>query len=138
MPFRAAADSAFAGTLPSQLRDLVNADLDYSGYFNVIDPDDLPPDWVERVQRVGNTFDTLRTFAGSDAARVQGTLTLGWEGVSADIAIFQPRIATPMTTRQFRFCDGPTASQRAPDRRLDYQDADGGRRGASARRSRLW
>jgi len=60
MPFHAARDSAFAGELPQTLRDIVNGDLGYCGYFNVVEPEDLPPDTLVRVQKVGNKYDTLR------------------------------------------------------------------------------
>lgn len=103
LPFRAASDSAFAGELPHTLRDLIDGDLAYCGYFNVIEPADLPPDTVTRVQRVGNSWDTLRTYSGSTAARVQGQVTIGWEGVTANIAIFQPPTIGATQSSDFKF-----------------------------------
>jgi TolB protein len=103
MPFRAAQDSAFAGELPKSLRDLVNGDLSYSGYFNVIRPEDLPPDTQMQVKRVGWTLDTLVTFTGSTAARVHGSVTATWSGVTASIAIFRPPIREAIQSRDFSF-----------------------------------
>lgn len=103
MPFHAARDSAFAGELPKTLRDVVNGDLGYCGYFNVIEPEDLPPDTLVRVQKVGNKYDTLRVFTGSTAARVQGSITVEWDGVTAGIAVFQPPIKDPIHMKNFRF-----------------------------------
>jgi len=103
MPFRAAKDSAFAGELPRMLREVVSGDLTYSGYFNVLDPEDLPPDTLVQVKRAGNKWDTLRTFSGSTAARVQGSITVAWDGVTASIAIFQPPIKDAIHIKDFRF-----------------------------------
>lgn len=103
MPFRAARDSAFAGELPTLLRDVVNSDLAYSGYFNVTLPEDLPPDTMIQVKRVGSKWDTLRTFSGNTAARVHGSLIVGWDGVTASIAILQPPIKDPIHMKDFRF-----------------------------------
>ncbi|MBU0510011.1 Tol-Pal system beta propeller repeat protein TolB [bacterium] len=103
MPFHAARDSAFAGELPKTLRDIVNGDLGYCGYFNVIEPEDLPPDTLVKVKRVGKTYDTLRVFTGSTAARVHGSVTVEWNGVTAGIAIFQPPIKDPIHIKDFRF-----------------------------------
>lgn len=103
MPFTAGRDSAFAGELPVLLRDIINGDLAYCGYFNVVEPADLPPDTLIRVQRVGSRWDTLRTFSGSTAARVRGTVEASWSGVTASIAIFQPPIKDPIHMKEFRF-----------------------------------
>jgi TolB protein len=103
LPFRAAADSAFAGDLPRNLRDVIKGDLAYCGYFNLIEPEDLPPDTVIRVQKVGSKMDTLRTFSGSKASRVSGALTIAWSGAKASLAIFQPPIITPVYTKDFQF-----------------------------------
>jgi TolB protein len=101
--FLSSGDSAFTGELPKQLRDLVRGDLAYSGYFNVIEPEDLPPDTITRVRRVGDSFDTLRTFSGSTAARVNGSITVGWEGIVASIAILQPPLTEPVHMNDFTF-----------------------------------
>ncbi len=103
MPFKAARDSAFAGELPQTLRDIINGDLGYCGYFNVIEPADLPPDTIMKVKRVGSSWDTLWTFSGSTAARVHGTVAVEWGGVTASIAIFQPPIRDPIHMKDFRF-----------------------------------
>jgi len=103
MPFRAAKDSAFAADLPRSLREVIVSDLSYCGYFNVVQPEDLPPDTMIQVRRVGNKWDTLRTFGGSIAARVQGSITVGWDGVTAGIAIFQPPIKDPIHLKDFHF-----------------------------------
>jgi TolB protein len=103
MPFHAAKDSAFAGELPKTLRDLVDGDLAYCGYFNVTEPADLPPDTVTRIMRAGNSWDTLRTYSGSVAARVQGQVTVGWEGVTASVGIFQPPITGAAYSSDFKF-----------------------------------
>jgi TolB protein len=103
MPFKAAKDSAFAADMPATLRDLVDADLAYCGYFNVIEPKDLPPDTVIQVRRVGKTYDTLRTFGGLNAVRVQGALTVEWGGVTANVGLFQPPLRDPIHLKDFRF-----------------------------------
>lgn len=103
MPFSAAQDTALTGDLPQQLRDLINGDLGYCGYFNIIDPEDLPPDTTIRVRRVGDTYDTLYTFSGSSAARIHGSVTLEWEGVTTSLAIFQPPLRDPIHLGNFRF-----------------------------------
>jgi TolB protein len=103
MPFRAARDSAFLGELPRTLRDVVTGDLTYCGYFNVLDPRDLPPDTLVQIKRVGNQWDTLRTFSGSTAARVQGSLMADWSRMAASLAIFQPPIKDAIHLKDFRF-----------------------------------
>jgi TolB protein len=103
LPFRAAQDSAFAGELPKNIRDIVNADLAYSGYFNVVEPADLPPDTVIRVQKTGSSWDTLRTFSGSTASRVNGSISVAWSGVTAQITISQPPIKEAIHSKEFQF-----------------------------------
>ncbi|MBU1636347.1 Tol-Pal system beta propeller repeat protein TolB [bacterium] len=102
-PFTAVGDSAFVGDLPQSMRDLLRGDLEYSGYFNLINSEDLPPDTTIQVRRVGNTFDTLRTFTGSQAARIHGSISFGWEEVTASIAIFQPPFRDPIHLNDFHF-----------------------------------
>jgi TolB protein len=103
MPFHARQDSAFAGQLPASLRGIIDGDLAYSGYFNVIEPQDLPPDTILQVRKIGSKWDTLRTFSGSTAIRVQGTVSSDWNGASASIAIFQPPINAPIHSKDFTF-----------------------------------
>jgi TolB protein len=102
-PFTPDGDAAFVGELPAQLSDLVKGDLSYSGFFNIINPSDLQPDTTIKVQKVGSTYDTLRTFTGSSAARVRGTVSVGWEKSIASIAIFQPPLRDPIHISDFSF-----------------------------------
>jgi tol-pal system beta propeller repeat protein TolB len=104
LPFTAPKDSAFAGQLPSALRGVIDGDLAYCGYFNVIEPQDLPPDTIVQVrQNQKGKWDTLRTFSGSTASRVQGQISMDWNGASASIAILQPPIKTPIHSKNFAF-----------------------------------
>jgi TolB protein len=102
-PFKAVGDSAFVGALPQTIRDLVRGDLEYSGYFNLISSEDLPSDTTIQIKRVGNSFDTLWTFTGSSAARIHGSITVGWEEVTAAMAIFQPPYRDPIHMDDFKF-----------------------------------
>ncbi|NUO19620.1 PD40 domain-containing protein [bacterium] len=102
-PFTADGDGAFIGELPRQLSDLIKGDLSYSGFFNVIDPSDLPPDTTIQVKKVGGTFDTLMTFTGSSAARIRGTVSVKWDKSVASIAIFQPPLRDPIHISDFTF-----------------------------------
>jgi TolB protein len=102
-PFVAAGDSSFVSDLPQVMRDLIRGDLEYSGYFNLNNSEDLPPDTTIRVQRVGSSYDTLMTFTGSTAARIRGSITVGWESVTASIAIFQPPLRDPIHMSDFDF-----------------------------------
>jgi TolB protein len=103
LPFRAVQDSAFVGDLPKSLREIINADLAYCGYFNVVEPADLPPDTMIRVQKTGSSWDTLRTFSGSTASRVNGSISVAWSGVTATITISQPPITQPIHSKEFHF-----------------------------------
>ncbi len=102
-PFTATGDAAFIGELPRQLSDLVRGDLAYSGYFNILNPEDLPPDTTVQYRRVGNAVDSLVTFTGSSAPRVRGTVSLGWDKATASIAIFQPPLRDPIHISDFTF-----------------------------------
>jgi len=102
-PFTPNGDAAFIGELPVQLSDLVKGDLAYSGFFNIIDPADLPPDTSIQVRKVGSTFDTLLTFSGSSAARVRGSVSVSWDKSVASIAIFQPPLRDPIHMSDFTF-----------------------------------
>jgi len=99
MPFRAGQDSAFAGGLPSNMRDLVKGDLSYCGYFNVLEPEDAPLDTIRRT-RGG---DTLVSLSGPMPPRVFGTVTAGWNGAEANIAIYQPPLKDPIHQKDFQF-----------------------------------
>jgi tol-pal system beta propeller repeat protein TolB len=101
--FIAARDSAFAGSLPANLRDQVKGDLAYSGYFNVLEPEDAPLDTVTRVRQSGNKSDTLRTLSGPLPPRVHGSVTAGWNGATASMAIYQPPLKDPIHQREFQF-----------------------------------
>ncbi|MCC6475911.1 PD40 domain-containing protein [bacterium] len=101
--FIADGDSAFLADLPSQLRGFVKGDLAYSGYFNLIEPSDLPPDTSIQVKRVGTTFDTLVTFTGAQAARVRGSVSLRWEQATVSISLFQPPLREPTHVQDFSF-----------------------------------
>jgi TolB protein len=103
MPFHAAKDSAFAGELPKLLRAVVDADLAYCGYFNVIEPQDLPTDTVTQIRQSGAKWDTLRLYGGSSAARVTGSITVSWNGATANIAIYQPPLKDPTYSHEFTF-----------------------------------
>jgi TolB protein len=103
MPFKAAKDSAYAGQLPKILRDVIDVDLTYCGYFNVIEPKDLPPDTLIQVKKVGKKMDTLRTFSGLTCARVNGSILVAWEGATANIGIFQPPIKDAIHQKEFKF-----------------------------------
>jgi len=102
-PFTPDGDAAFIGELPVQLSDLVKGDLTYSGYFNIVSPSDLPPDTTVQVKRVDGKLDSLVTFSGSTAARVRGTVSLGWDMARASIAIFQPPLREPIHLSEFSF-----------------------------------
>ncbi len=102
-PFTPDGDAAFIGELPAQLSELIKGDLIYSGYFNLIDPEDLPPDTSIEVKRVGSKFDTLMTFSGSTAARIRGSVALGWDQARASIAIYQPPLRDPVHQSEFSF-----------------------------------
>lgn len=101
--FRAGQDSAFAGKFPDNLRDLIKGDLSYCGYFNVLEPEDAPLDTLTRVRRSGSRSDTLRTMSGPLPPRVHGTVTAGWNGASANIAIYQPPLKDPIHQKEFQF-----------------------------------
>jgi TolB protein len=102
-PFTPNGDGAFIGELPTQLSELVKGDLAYSGYFNLLNPEDLPPDTSVQVKRVGSTLDSLVTFSGSNALRVRGTVSVTWEKATASIAIFQPPLRDPIHLSDFSF-----------------------------------
>ncbi|MBL0062779.1 MAG: PD40 domain-containing protein [bacterium] len=102
-PFTANGDGEFIGELPTQLSELVKGDLAYSGFFNLVDPSDLPPDTTIQVKKVGGTYDTLMTFSGSAAARVRGTVSVQWDKSVASIAIFQPPLRDPIHISDFTF-----------------------------------
>lgn len=102
-PFTANGDGEFIAELPTQLSELVKGDLAYSGFFNLVDPSDLPPDTTIQVKKVGGTYDTLMTFSGSTAARVRGTVSVQWDKSVASIAIFQPPLREPIHISDFTF-----------------------------------
>jgi TolB protein len=103
MPFTAGQDSAFSGDLPHNLRDLVKGDLSYCGYFNVLEPDDAPLDTITRVKPFRGRMDTLTTLSGATPPRIYGTVTAGWNGASAEIAIYQPPLKDPIHQKSFQF-----------------------------------
>ncbi len=103
MPFTASQDSAFAGELPSNLRSMVKGDLSYCGYFNVLEPSDVPLDTITRVRPFGGRMDTLTTLSGATPPRVTGMVTAGWSGASANIAIYQPPLTDPIHQKNFQF-----------------------------------
>ncbi len=104
MPFAAGQDSAYAGELPGNLRGLVKGDLSYCGYFNVLEPEDAPLDTIRR----GKGADTLVTLSGPTPARVHGTVTAGWSGATASIAIYQPPLRDPIHQQDFPFSTDDT------------------------------
>ncbi|MBI5060112.1 Tol-Pal system beta propeller repeat protein TolB [candidate division KSB1 bacterium] len=103
MPFTAGSSADFAGELPVILHDFVKGDLAYCGYFNLIEPGDLPADTVIQVRRVNGKNDTLRTFGGMQVARVFGTINAGWDKATATIAVYQPPIVEPIHRQDFPF-----------------------------------
>jgi TolB protein len=110
MPFRAAKDSAFAGELPRDMRDMVKGDLSYCGYFNVLEPEDAPLDTIRR----SKGGDTLVSLSGPMPPRVFGTVTADWNGSSASVAIYQPPLKDPIHQKDFQFhaVDTRTAAHR--------------------------
>ncbi len=102
-PFKASSPDAYSNDLPNVLFSIVKNDLAYCGYFNVLEPEDLPPDTVIQVRRVNGRNDTLRTFSGSTAARIQATVSSGWDKMSSAVAIFQPPISSPIHMQNFGF-----------------------------------
>ena len=101
--FHAGKDSAFSGALPANMRDMIKGDLSFCGYFNVLEPEDAPLDTLTRVRKSGNKTDTLRTMAGPLPPRVHGTVSAGWNGTTANIAIYQPPLKDPIHQKEFNF-----------------------------------
>ncbi len=102
-PFTSTTSDAYSADLANVLYDVVKNDLAYSGYFNVLEPGDLPPDTVVQVRRVGSSYDTLRTFSGSSAARIQGTVAAGWDRMTSSMKIFFPPKIVAEYEQDFNF-----------------------------------